>query len=324
MKNLDINSATDISNPSNPNDLEQLGLKLPNDVKLFMDSLFTSCNLEVSKQLSIFPNTHEETLDLFLISHLAKMRGPIKLNPNWILRLDAHFIGRGRHYRSWEVADIGLMVVFRKRGKIVRSKLVFLQSKKLYANNQKPIIDDRYDRQGMGRVLVTDDEHEEINRTTTIKFSESCRYKALKFGGEQHNAMEEFANLYNAPLFYLFYNPVQFPWRIDSPVEQSPLIEHNKVGCRILPTSLLNSNNKKVPSTNSPSYSFVKNISKNALEGDDITAGWRIEYFVNELFVACKEGVADNTANFEILNSLLRQKSSPISSAISIAFDMIG
>jgi hypothetical protein len=58
----------------------------------------------------------------------------IRFGSHWTVRIDAHYIGGGRHYRTWEVADIGLMAIFRQGGKIQRSKLTFLQSKKLYAS----------------------------------------------------------------------------------------------------------------------------------------------------------------------------------------------
>ncbi len=100
-------------------------LVLPDDVKGFLLQLFSDSNRRISFQLSTFPNAHEEALDLLFISHIAHMQGAIKFGSNWTLRIDAHYIGGGSHCRTWEVADIWLMVVFRKNGKIIRSKLKF-------------------------------------------------------------------------------------------------------------------------------------------------------------------------------------------------------
>ena len=250
------------------------------------------------------------------------MQGPVKLDSNWVLRLDAHFIGGGRHYRTWEVADIGLLVVFRRKGKIILSKLVFLQSKRLYASTQKYKDHDPYYRLGMGRLLVTDDEHLELIARKTIRFSESCRYKALVFADRQHSAMEDFAKRHRVKLYYLFYNPVELPWSVNSPVEQLPEIAKNKVGCRVVPMNLLEQNATSPQSNRSPSYKEIKDAAKDRLEGGDVDAGWKLEYFVNDLFIAGRVGKIDDTPNFEILRSLLNQKSSPISSAISITFDL--
>lgn len=133
------------------------------------------------------------------------VQGAIKFDSNWTLRLDAHFIGGGRHYRTWEVADIGLMVIFRRNGKIIRSKLTFLQSKKLFASPLQLTSYDPYHRRGMGRLLVTDDEHLDLVKPRLLKYSELSRYKAFKVRSEQEKAMTDFSTEYNraAPLSFL-------------------------------------------------------------------------------------------------------------------------
>lgn len=303
-------------------EMARLGLVLPQDVKLSLNHIFTDCNFAVSRQVSIFPNTHEETLDQLLVTHLAQMQGPIKFGSGWVMRLDAHFIGGGRHYRTWEVADIGLMVIFRKKGKIVRSKLVFLQSKRLYASTQKLKAFDPYYRMGMGRLLVTDEEHQELIERKTIKFSESCGYKAIHYKDDQHKAMEEFSRENEVDIFYLFYNPVEIPWSTITPVEELPPIKNNLVGCRVVPKAILDQNLENNTQGYSPSYADVKKIATENMTGNDVSGGWRWEYFVNELFIACKEGKVDDSPNFEVLLNLMSRKTSPISSAISITFDM--
>jgi hypothetical protein len=303
-------------------EMARLGIVLPEDVRITLNRIFSDCNSTVSRQISIFPNTHEETLDQLLVTHLAQMQGPIKFGSGWVMRLDAHFIGGGRHYRTWEVADIGLMVVFRRKGKIVRSKIAFLQSKRLYASTQKFKAIDPYYRMGMGRLLVTDDEHQELVERKTIKFSESCRYKAIQTNDDQYNAMERFSSAHDVEIFYLFYNPIEVPWAIESPVEELPKIQSNHVGCRVVPRQILDQGLKSRARNYSPTYAEVKSITTEKLEGTDTSAGWRWEYFVNELFVACKKGKIDDSPNFEVLLNLMNQKSSPISSAISISFDL--
>jgi hypothetical protein len=123
-------------------------MEIPQDVKEFMHRI-SECNKQIATELSTFPYTHEESLDLTFISHFASRQGPVKFGSNWTVGFDAHFIGGGRHFRNWEVADIGLMVIFRKKGRIIRSKLAFLQSKKLYANTVKYKPNDSCHRMGM-------------------------------------------------------------------------------------------------------------------------------------------------------------------------------
>jgi hypothetical protein len=296
-------------------------LKIPSDVKAFLVERFSDCNKKIAFQLSTFPNAHEEALDLLFISYFAVMQGAIKFDSNWTLRLDAHFIGGGRHYRTWEVADIGLMVIFRRNGKIIRSKLTFLQSKKLFASSLQLKSYDPYHRHGMGRLLVTDDEHLELVRPRLLKYSELSKYKAFKIRSEQEKAMNDFSRRYKVPLHYLFYNPCLIPWQIQSPVEGLPEITENKVGCRIIAKAAVDKILKNAQKNSSPSYKDLKTGFVKACPKSQSHGGWRLERFICDLFIGGSEGVVDDSPNFELMTHIMTAKSSPISSALSITFD---
>jgi hypothetical protein len=120
--------------------------ELPATVLEYVKVHFLNCNYQLSKSLSLFPGIREESLDNNFIAYFSNIGGPVKVDPNWTVRFEAHFIGGGRHNYTWEVADIGLMVIFRRNGKIIRSKMAFLQSKKLYADNVKAPQRDPYGR----------------------------------------------------------------------------------------------------------------------------------------------------------------------------------
>jgi len=295
-------------------------IELPNDVKEFMQNLVKECNHNVSYNLSAFPYTHEESLDHKLIGEFIG-KGPRKFGSNWTIRFDAHYIGGGRHLRNFEVADLGLMVIFRKKGKILRSKLAFLQSKKLYANTIKLDAFDPYYRQGMGRLLVTNEEHLVLIESKKIKYAENSKYKALSTGSEQEDVMRSFSNRFNVKLYYLFYNPCDIPWEIKSPLEFLPEIEENKVGCRVVPKPDLDKALKTYDTDYKPTYGDIKYQLDCLNFSDAHDAGWRLAYFINDLLIRCKEGLIDDSPNFETMISLLNQKTSPISSALSITFD---
>ncbi len=180
---------------------------IPQQIFDFVRTHFASCNYELSLSLSSFPGIHEEALDGNFIGYFLKKPGPFKIGQNWNIRFEAHFIGGGRHYFTWEVADIGLMVIFRRKGKIVRSKLVFLQSKKLYASNIRLTPKDPFDRVGMGRLLETEEEHAELVTKKTISFDERSKYKAFKKDSDQQHAMSSFQTRFGVNMYYLFYNP---------------------------------------------------------------------------------------------------------------------
>ncbi len=283
--------------------------------------LLAECNRRISFQLSTFPNAHEEALDLIFISHFASMQGAIRFGSHWTVRIDAHYIGGGRHYQTWEVADIGLMAIFRRGGKIERSKLTFLQSKKLYASPLKLQEFDPYHRMGMGRLLVTEEEHSEVVQPKLLKYSESSRYKAMQLGSEQQNAMHEFSTRYGIGIHYLLYNPCVLPWQIKTPVEQLPSIAENTVGARIVPKQLVDNMLGSNKSGYSPSYADIgKEFAKAFTESPD-TGGWRMEGFVCDHFITGTVGLVDDSPNFQTMTRLLSQKTSPISSALSITFD---
>ncbi|MBD1862354.1 MULTISPECIES: hypothetical protein [Trichocoleus] len=296
-------------------------LTLPNDVKNFLKQLFLECNRKISFQLSMFPNAHEESLDLLFISHFAHMQGAIKFDSNWTLRIDAHFIGGGRHFRTWEVADIGLMVMFRKNGRITRSKLAFLQSKKLYASPLKYKPQDPHFRAGLGRLLVTEEEHCELVKTMLLKYSEKSKYKALKLKSEQEGAMSMFSSRHNITLHYLLYNPSLIPWEIKTPVEGVPTIDENKVGCRVISKPFLDTSFQDKQVNYAPSYKDIRDAFKKDFSDQESVAGWKMENFICDLFINGKEGLVDDSPNFQTMLRIMSQKTSPISSALSITFD---
>ena len=296
-------------------------IQVPEDVMNYLQTRIAECNFNVSYNLSAFPFTHEESLDHKLIGEFIG-QGPRKFGSGWTVRFDAHYIGGGRHYRTFEVADLGLMVIFRRKSKIIRSKLAFIQSKKLYASTVKFKEFDPYHRQGMGRLLVTDEEHQEIVEPKTLKYTDASKYKALKTGSEQEDVMRHFSDKFDVKLYYLFYNPCLIPWEIKSPVEALPKIERNDVGCRMIPKPELDKALKLFDKDHSPSLGDIK-YQLNVMDfTDEHDAGWRLEYFINDLLIGCKEGLIDDSPNFETMVNLLRQKSSPISSALSITFDI--
>jgi hypothetical protein len=301
---------------------ERADLQLPEDVRQFLVSLFSECNNRISFQLSAFPNAHEEALDLLFISHFAHMQGAITFGSQWTLRIDAHYIGGGRHYRTWEVADLGLMVVFRQNGKIVRSKLAFFQSKKLYASNVQFKNYDPYFREGMGRLLVTDEEHDEFVKPRLLRYSETSRYKALQLGDEQHEAISAFSRRFEVPIQYLLYNPALIPWEIRTPVEGLPKISENKVGARIISKELLDGMARKKASGYAPSYKDVRDTFRRVSVHDESEAGWRMEDFICDSLIDGNVCLIDDSPNFQQIVGILTQKSSPVSSALSITFDV--
>ena len=111
-----------------------------NCVRIYLQN-FSNLNDKVSRKISLTPNIPEETLDISFIEFLSDSSAPTVISPGWAVRISAHFIGNIRQYRRYEIADIGVVVVFKRKSNVIGRKLVLLQSKRLYPNNGNYILD---------------------------------------------------------------------------------------------------------------------------------------------------------------------------------------
>jgi len=296
--------------------------KIPDHIKKWIKDHFENCNSQLANDLSTFPGIREEALDNNFISYFSRVPGPFKLDSNWTIRIDAHFIGGGKHYYNWEVADIGLILIFRRNGKIIRSKMAFLQSKKLYPSSIKYIPNDPYLRRGMGRLLVTEDEHKEIVKSRVAKFEEKSKYKAFKKDSEQQKAMDSFQKRFEINMYYLFYNPAVLPHEIESPLKERPDLPENKVGCRVIKKDFLDEALKIHEPNYTPSYGDIKYMLPSNYFSEGHTGGWRLEYFVTDLMLECKEGLIDDSPNFDTLSEIMSRKTGPIAASLAITIDL--
>lgn len=295
--------------------------KIPEEIIDYVRNHIANCNNQLANSLSKFPGIREESLDNNFIAYFQKIAGPVRVIPEWNVRFEAYFIGGGRHFYTWEVADIGLMVIFRKKGKIIRSKMVFLQSKKLYADNVKVQESDPYMRMGMGKLLDTVEEHKEKSRKKILKFEEKSKYRAFKKESEQQQAMSSFERKFAMNMYYLFYNPLNIPLSVTSPLEEEIEMVENKVGCRVMTKNFLDDALRIQPKNHMPSYGDIKYMLTGEFMNDEHQGGWRFEYFVADLIMRCKEGLKDDSPNFETVQDILSQKRRAVASVLSITID---
>src|SRR5690625_3319638 len=106
---------------------------LPADVVDYVTRTFGLANDAVSSRIDRMPTTHEENLDLTFIDALASATGPHVVRSGVVVDFDIHFVGGGAHWGDrWEIADLGVIVNFRRSGSLIRTKVLLLQSKRLY------------------------------------------------------------------------------------------------------------------------------------------------------------------------------------------------
>ncbi len=161
-------------------------IDLPGDVIEYIRTVFASAHDGVAARLEGQPNVHEEALDMALISFISTSCGPHRTASDTVVDIDVHFVGGGWHIKRWEVADIGLLIIFRRRGQVLRRKVVLLQSKRLYPREVEFVETHGLAWPGgFGSLARMADGDGDIRALRTFRFDEECRYKALQLGDIQ-------------------------------------------------------------------------------------------------------------------------------------------
>ena len=150
---------------------------MPGEVRAWLLSVFAEVNRRTSGKLTRMPTTHETSLDLTVIEQLSQVASPFRFPSNWLVRLDTHYLGGGRHFGSWEIADLGVLVIFRRPGVVERVKVALLQSKRLYPNEMMSKSEDlEIDYVvGFGRLLHSESEFKSAIRERTFHFSDQSQ-----------------------------------------------------------------------------------------------------------------------------------------------------
>ncbi|MGC4074942.1 MAG: hypothetical protein QM760_21075 [Nibricoccus sp.] len=261
------------------------------------------------------PNVAEPALDMELISHLTEFSAPQILDSGWTVSIDTHFLGGLRHfYNKWEIADIGLLVHYRKNGKLVRSKAAILQSKRLYPQSGSVKEDMRIDYEiGFGR-LADPEPIPPLYSKSTFRFDEDSRYEALKAHDDQFKAIKQFMVQSKVPVFYQFYNPAELPWEQTFPLtKKSRKIRSYDFATRVMRASEVIARLKDKPKSYSPS---VLDLSP-----DSSSMGWRLEAFIADL-IRCKEGLVFTDIAEADIFSLFNRRSGPIAAAVAFSVEM--
>lgn len=107
-------------------------LPIPQDALRYVHDTFAVANRYVSSRLDRMPTLHEEALDFAFIDALSEAAGPHVVPSGVVVDFEVHFVGGGTHWERWEVADPGVIVNFRLAGRIIRTKIILLQSKRIY------------------------------------------------------------------------------------------------------------------------------------------------------------------------------------------------
>ncbi len=290
---------------------------LPPVVIEYVRGAFADSNQRASAKVSRMPTTHESSLDLSIIDALSQYAAPQRLDGEWIVRLRTHYLGGGRHFGEWEIADIGIILVVREKGQVRTRKVALLQSKRLYPEEQNFEEDVPLDYMiGFGGLMVDDDEDLETLTDRAFHFDAESRYKALPIGGEQWKRIEEFEKSRRVPVHFLLYHPLVIPWYRTIPVEAGvdEPAEAREVGAKVLRAHDLRAafNGKVTGKTYYPTFGEVAALEQ-----------WTLEGFVADEVLGCREGYRATGPDDPSLTAVFSRRTGPIAASLAITIDRV-
>jgi hypothetical protein len=292
--------------------VSQPPIPLEPDVLAYVREVFDLANVRVTSRLDRMPTTHEETLDFALIDALAEARGPHITGSGTIVDIDAHFVGGGRHLERWEIADLGLIITFRRAEHLLRTKVVLLQSKRLYPREAEFTEDLGLTRPGGFGSLMMQSLPATIG-PRVFRFDGTCRYKALQVGDDQWKAIGDYESSYALPVHYMLYHPASMPCEAEIPVTV-PFVASSDpiaVGTRVISAATMRSLTGVFPRNYAPAF--------DELRAETSAPGIGLPGFIVDEVLACREGyVADDSINNVGLQRVFNQRSAPIAAAIRI------
>jgi hypothetical protein len=287
---------------------------IPSDVKEWIRKIFGGCNERIAEKLSNNPNLPEESLDLTWIEHLSHYASPVTLGSLWTVKIETHYLGGLRHFRNWEIADIGVLMFFRQAGVTKRSKVALLQSKRLYPSNNTVQEEDKIDYEiGFARLADPESLQQSVAVQAEFVFDDGCRYGALMANSEQIQAIDAFQKQNNTPVYYQFYNP----WRVPF-TQRIPLSEYKRpageldLGTRVIPAREVHGLLSRYVAGQKPTLSEIKTLWPGT------PYGWTLEHFVADLLLGCIEGSIFQDISEQRIQNLFYRRSGPISAAIAI------
>lgn len=286
---------------------------VPPEVVTWLRDVFRACNQSVTANLSNNPNAAEESFDMAWISHLNGYATPRRLDSGWTVKIETHFLGGMRHFRGWEIADIGVLLFVRDPTHVITRKVALLQSKRLYPSNMTVREETTVDYEiGFARLADPSDISHSIAYESQFTFTKDCRYGALVADSDQVSAIDDFERQIALRVYYQLYNPWRLPYRITVPAQSRRRFRGDpQVGIRLLRAAAVHGLLAERAPGHRPTYHELAN---------ECGAGWSLPEFIAEEFVGCREGNEYEEGGSAIFN-VFNRRSGAIAAAIAITLE---
>ncbi|MFD6095022.1 hypothetical protein ACFVWN_09470 [Nocardiopsis flavescens] len=278
--------------------------------------------MAVSTQVSMLPGTYEASLDQIFLTDLMKHDGVFKTSSDWLIRIRTHFLGGRRHFGDFEIADIGVLVNFRRGGEHLRSKVVLLQSKRLYPNEgEYEEASFRDYLTGFGRFWPEDEDWDSLAAVREFSFFGGSRYSALKPGDGQYQAILEYESRHGIPVYYLLYNPLVLPWSVPVPLPANIALDKpdGKLGSTVMSAECLRYRISSGSGTGSPTFADLHGFESSS--SYELDRAWKVEDFIADEIMDCREGYVARSPREEGVRRVFSDRSGPIAAALSITID---
>ena len=296
---------------------------IPEVVIDYVREIFAIANDKVSRTVTTHPNMHEETLDHMMVLELTAAPPAFFAQEQMAVSLETHWLGHRWMFGRWEIADIAFFVLLRQRGNLLSRKVVLLQTKRLYCA-EIPVteLDEADYVIGIGRLVDRIEPTVPLSNQRAFAFNQNSFYQATYAGHPQVSRIDRYVKSRGIPVYYGLYNPITLPYDGWYPsLDGLGALGINRIGCRVLPARSVHGALRKLPKNQSPSVANL--IRRTRIDRDDpmSTHGWRLERFMADQVLRCRQGKASDDVQDPNLRGLLYGRAAPIFAAISITIE---
>jgi hypothetical protein len=296
---------------------------LPQVVIDYVRDVFARANDKMARALIDQPALHEPTLDNLLILELTVSPPAFFAREQVAVSIETHWLGGRWMYDRFEIADIALFITLRRQGQLGERKVALLQTKRLYSRDI-PVadLDDADFAIGIGRLVDRAEPLRPLTQQRAFSFTPASTYDATASGHEQIGRIDAYMKAQGIPVFYGLYNPLVVPFQGVSPAAPGATGHlPNSTGCRILPAGLVHNVMNTLPLGRSPSFADLT-LAAPIDSGDaDSAHGWRLERFVADEVLRCRQGRLFDQTMDPNLDALLYRRTAPITAAIQVTID---
>jgi len=297
---------------------------IPDVVIDYVRKVFADANDKVSRTLTNQPSFHEPFLDSLLITELTASPPAFFAAEQIGLEIETHWLGGRGMYKRFEIADIALFITLRRQGRLEARKVALLQTKRLYSREVPVTRMDRSDYIiGIGRLVDRPEPMRPLSQQRAFGFDDSSTYDALTASDEQIERIETYMKTRDLPVFYGFYNPLIVPYRgLFPPAPDANAELANVMGCRVIPATDVHASVAGLAKGQHPTFAHLGLAAPLDTTDPASDHGWRLERFVADEVLSCRQGKLYDSAMDPNLDALLYRRGAPITAAISISIDL--